>query len=202
MPIIPRIQRLFRCKELTMLQGWHASQISEQGVMRILAHLIAMKHIEDTWPKKFKDEEQSLRLSIDMDGVNPYSLQNTSYSICPIVVIKNNIPPWLSMKNEHLMLYLIVLGRRQVKNMDVYVQPLIDELKELWEGIHVYDVSRPIATERSFTLYDICAYTTPDYLGLGVCSGKLHVYLFVYICNNIVSHINLIHCNCFDLHDH
>ena len=59
------------------------------------------------------------------------------------------------MKNEHLMLALIVPGRRQVRNMDVYLQPLVDELKELWDGINVYDVSRPIAVERIFTLYCI-----------------------------------------------
>ena len=51
--------------------------------------------------------------------------------------IHNNIPPWLSVKNEHLMLALIVPGRRQVKNTDVYLQPLVDELKELWDGINV-----------------------------------------------------------------
>ena len=107
-----------------------------------------------------------------MDGINPYSLQNTNYYVWLVVVINNNIPPWLSVKNEHLMLALIVPGRRQVKNMDVYLQPLVDELKELWERIHVYDVSRPIATERSFTLYDICSYTTHDYLVLGVFSGN------------------------------
>ena len=39
------------------------------------------------------------------------------------------------MKNEDLMLSLIVPGRRQVKNMDVYLQPLIDEFNQLWEGI-------------------------------------------------------------------
>ena len=81
-----------------------------------------------------------------MEGVNTYSLQNTNYSIWPIVIINNNIPPWLSMKNEHIMLVLIVLGRRKVKNMDGYLQPLVDEFKELWEGIHVYNVSRPITT--------------------------------------------------------
>ena len=80
------------------------------------------------------------------------------------------------MKNEHLMLALIVPGRRLVKNMDVYLQPLVDELKELWDGINVYDVSRPIATERSFMLYGICAYTTHDYPGLRFFFGKLHVY--------------------------
>ena len=111
-----------------------------------------------------------------MDGVNPYSLQNTNYCVCPVVVINRDIPPWLSVKNEHLMLALIVPDRRQVKNMDVYLQPLVDELKELWDGINVYDVSRPITAKRSFMLYGICAYTIHDYTGLGYFSSKLHVY--------------------------
>ena len=60
MPIIPRIQRLFRCKELAMLQGWNASHRSELGVMGIQIDSIAMKKIEDAWPEKFKDEVRSL----------------------------------------------------------------------------------------------------------------------------------------------
>ena len=64
------------------------------------------------WPKKFKDGVRSLRLSIAMDGVNPYSLQNTKYSVWPVVVINKNIPPWLYVKNEHLMFAIIVPGRR------------------------------------------------------------------------------------------
>ena len=163
MPIISRIQRLFRCKELVMLQGWHASHKSELGFMRIPTDSISMKHIEDTWPKKFKDEVRNLRLSIAMDGINPYSLQNTSYSIWHIVVINNNIPPWLSVKNEHLMLALIVPNRRQVKNMDVYIQPLVYELKKLWDGINVYDVSRPILVERTeefYIVWHMCLHNT------------------------------------------
>ena len=143
--------------------------------MRIPTDSIAMKHIKDTWPKKLKDEVQSLRLNIAMDSVNPYSLQNTSYSIWPIVVINKNIPPWFSMNNEHIMLVLTFPGRRQVKNMDVYLQPLVDELKEFWDGINVYNVSRPIVAKRSFTLYGICAYTTHYYRGLGFFTSKLHV---------------------------
>jgi hypothetical protein len=81
-----------------------------------------------------------------MDGINPYSLQNANYYVWLVAVINKNTPPWLSIKNEHLMLALIVPGRRQVRNMDVYLKPLVDELKELWEGIHIYDVSRPIGT--------------------------------------------------------
>jgi hypothetical protein len=104
-----------------------------------------------------------------MDGFNPYSIQNTNYCVCPVVVINKNIPPWFLVKNEHLMLALIVPGRRQVKRMD---QLPIDEFKKLWEGILVYDVSIAIPMERYFMLYGICAYTMHNYLGLGVFSGK------------------------------
>jgi hypothetical protein len=58
--IILRIQRLFHCKQLAMLQGWHSSHISEIRVIRIPTDSIAMKHIEDTWPDKFKGEVWSL----------------------------------------------------------------------------------------------------------------------------------------------
>ena len=72
------------------------------------------------------------------------------------------------MKNENIMLALIFSCRRQVNNMDLYLQPLVDELEELWDWINVYDVSRPLTVERSFTLYGICSYTTHDYPGFRV----------------------------------
>ena len=125
-----------------------------------------MKHIEDTWPEKFMDEVQNLQLNITMDRINPYSLQNTNYYVFPIVLINNNKSPWLSMNNENLTFALIVSSRRQVKNMDIYLQPLVNQLKELWERINIYYVSRPITVERIFMLYGICAYTTHDYPSL------------------------------------
>ena len=35
-------------------------------------------------------------------------------------------------------------GKYIVKDMNVYIKPLIDELLKLWNGITMYDVSRPI----------------------------------------------------------
>jgi hypothetical protein len=86
------------------------------------------------------------------------------------------------VKNEHRILSLIVAGRRQGERIVVYLQPLINKFKKLWEGIHVYDVSIPIPMEMSFTLYGICAHTMQDYPGLGVFFGK-YVHRFVYIYN-------------------
>ena len=36
------------------------------------------------------------------------------------------------------------LGKYQVKDMNVYIESLIDELLKLWAGVTMYDISRPI----------------------------------------------------------
>jgi hypothetical protein len=93
-----------------MLQAWYSSQRSDIGVILIPTDSIDMNNIEDTCLDKFKYEVRSLQLSINVDGVNPYSLKNTNYYIWPVVVINKNIPQCLNVKNEHLILALIVLG--------------------------------------------------------------------------------------------
>ena len=36
------------------------------------------------------------------------------------------------------------LGKYQVKDMNVYIEPLIDELLKLWANITIYDICKPI----------------------------------------------------------
>ena len=77
-----------------------------------------------------------------MDGVNPYGLRSTTWSTWPVVLVNYNIPPWLCIKKGHLLLALLIPGKYKVKNMDVYLAPVVDELKQLWEGIPIQDLSR------------------------------------------------------------
>ena len=93
----------------------------------------AMKHIKEKWLEKFKDEPRSVRLGLTMDGVNPFSNQISTYSCWCIIIINYNIPSWISIRKEHLMLVAIVSGWKQVKHMDTYLEPIIDELQVLWK---------------------------------------------------------------------
>jgi hypothetical protein len=52
-----------------------------------------------------------------------------------------------------------------VKNMNVYIEPLIDELLKLWDDITMYDISRPIS-QRGFQFHGILTWTIQDALGL------------------------------------
>ena len=64
--------------------------------------------------------------------------------------------------------------------MDVYLEPLIDELEELWRGVMVVDVSRP-SSSRHFDLKVVLMWTMDDFLGYNNCSSKNSNYLSTLI---------------------
>lgn len=177
-PIIPRIRLMYGCKSIAGMLDWHAHHRSNDGKWRIPADSPAWKHIEDSWPE-FKREPRHLRLGLGMDGVNPFGLKSSSYSIWPVVLVNYNLPPHMAMKKGHVMLALLVPGKYKVKNMDVYLQPLIEELQELWRGIHVVDVSKP-PSFRNFIAKAILMWTIHDFPGYGECSG-MYFFSFVYV---------------------
>jgi hypothetical protein len=108
-PIIPRLQRLFRCESITQFMDYHARNISGDGVLRMLADGSAFREIEEKWAY-FKDETRNVRLSLANDDVNPFRDLRSIYSVWTIFVINDNIPPWMSIKREHIMLTMIVRG--------------------------------------------------------------------------------------------
>ncbi|XP_070014237.1 uncharacterized protein [Nicotiana sylvestris] len=73
------------------------------------------------------------------------------YSILPVVLISYNLPPWLCMEKENFILSMFIPGPESHGDaIDVYLQPLIEELKELWEsGVETFDAS----TRQNFLLH-------------------------------------------------
>ena len=57
------------------------------------------------------------------------------------------------------------LGKYQVKDMNVYIEPLIDELIQLWHGITMYDITKPIKLKR-FQCRGMLVWTIHDVPGL------------------------------------
>ena len=118
---------MFRCKEIANLMSWHADNKSTDGTMRVPSDSPSWKHIDSKWPM-FERQPRHLRLGLGMDGVNPFGLCSTKWSTWPVVLVNYNIPPWMSIKKPHLILCLLILGKRKVKDMSIYLAPLIDEL--------------------------------------------------------------------------
>ena len=143
-PIIPRFKRMFKSESTAELLTWHAKRRSEDDLMRHPADSPSWRNIDYRWPE-FGSEARNLRLTLVADGINPHNNGlNNRYRCWSVVLTTYNLPPWLCMKRKFLMLTILVSGPHEPgNNLDVYLQPLIDDLKKLWEEgePNVYDAS-------------------------------------------------------------
>ncbi|XP_073139065.1 uncharacterized protein [Henckelia pumila] len=167
-PPIPRFQRMFRNKMISKELTWHSDERIRDGYLRHPADAPSWKLVDCKWPD-FASEKRNLRLAISADGVNPHSLMSSAYSCWPILMVTYNLPPWLCMKRKFMMLTLLISGPRQPGNdIDVYLEPLIDDLKCLWDtGVEAYDAYR----EESFSLKAVLLWTINDFPAYGNMSG-------------------------------
>ena len=75
----------------------------------------------------------------------------------------------MCMKSEYSILSLLIPGSRSPGNdIDIYLQPLIDELKLLWEsGVETYDASR----NETFQMRAALMWTISDFPAYAMLSG-------------------------------
>ncbi|XP_071695448.1 uncharacterized protein [Rutidosis leptorrhynchoides] len=163
------LQRLYMTPESTAVMRWHADSYTKDGFMRHPADSPTWKTIDHTYPN-FARELRNVRLGLASDGFNPFGNMNVSHSIWPVVLMPyNNLPPWMCMKKPYLFLTLLIPGPLAPgNNIDVYLQPLIEELKELWEtGVETYDAS----TKNTFNMRARLLWTINDFPAYANLSG-------------------------------
>ena len=74
-------------------------------------------------------DPRNQRVAISMDGFNPFGMTTTQYSCWPLFFMPLNLP-LESLCKKHIFPTLIILGPNYPgKNMNVYMQPLWDDLK-------------------------------------------------------------------------
>ena len=79
----------------------------------------------------------------------------------PVLLFPYNFPPWMSMKVPYIFMTLLIPGLKGLGNdIDVYLRPLIDELKTLWDnGVDTYDVSK----SQNFQMKAAVMWTVNDF---------------------------------------
>ncbi|XP_013688786.1 uncharacterized protein LOC106392524 [Brassica napus] len=167
-PIKDRFRRMFRSKRMAEDLRRHYTNAAEDGTMRHPVDSISWAQVNDKWPD-FAADPRNLRLGISTDGMNPFSMQNTNHSTCPVLLVNYNTPPTMCIKAENIMFTLLIPGTTApCNNIDVYLAPLIDDLKYLWaEGIEVYDSF----AKEYFKLRALLLWSISDYPALGTLSG-------------------------------
>jgi hypothetical protein len=149
---------------------WHEEHRKKDGILRHHAD----SPLWDAFDKKhsqFAADSRNIRLAFATDGFNPFRTMNVSYSVWPGICIPFNFPPSMCMKQSNFILSYLILGRNAPgSDMDLYCQPLIYDLLDMFEhGVRTYDASRG----EYFQLRAAVLWTIIDFPGLGYVSGSV-----------------------------
>ncbi|GJX92389.1 hypothetical protein Tco_0345715 [Tanacetum coccineum] len=149
---------------------WHATgKCTEPGKMQHPVDGRAWKNFDTKYPN-FAKEPRNVRLGLAADGFNPFGNLSQAYSMWPVILTTYNLPPWLCMKESSFMLTLLIPGPKSPgKDIDVYLRPLIDDLKVLWalKGVETIDV----ATGQKFNMRAMVLWTINDFPARSSLSG-------------------------------
>jgi hypothetical protein len=140
MPLAPRVKRLFLSINTARHMRWHKEhELEDTHVMTHTSNSDAWKALVD-FDLEFASEVRNIRIGLVTDGFTPFNTNVASYSCWHVFVIPYNLPPHLCMKYDYMCLSLIIPSPYHPgKGMNVMMQPLIDDLKKLWEGVEAYN---------------------------------------------------------------
>ncbi|XP_057740133.1 uncharacterized protein LOC130957283 [Arachis stenosperma] len=190
-PIIPRLRRLFMCSKTTASLRWHDDERVKDGTLKHPADRLAWKNL-DKIDEEFTKESRNIRLGLSSDGFNPIRSMNISRSTWPVMLMVYNLPPWMCMKPEYCMFSLLIpVPQSPGKDIDVYLQPLIEDLKLLWEkGVETHDASK----NETFQMRAALLWTINDFPACAMLSGwSTKGKLACPCCNKNTSSLQLKH---------
>ncbi|KAL0444184.1 UNVERIFIED_CONTAM: hypothetical protein Slati_2141100, partial [Sesamum latifolium] len=132
LPLIPQLQRLYASPMTAKHMTWHACHQTEEGSMCDPSDAEAWRHFDKSYPD-FAVEPRNVRLALCNDGFAPHGQYGRTYSCWPIILTPYNFPPGMCMKLEYMFLTMVIPDPSNPKCcIDVYLEPLIKELLQLW----------------------------------------------------------------------
>jgi hypothetical protein len=120
---------------------------------------------------EFMDDAWNLRFGLSRDDMNPFGEQSCSHSTWPMTLCIYNLSPWLCIKQKFIMMPVLIQGPKQPGNdIDVYLRPLVEKLKQVWqnEGVRVWDEYK----QEEFDLRALLFVTINDWPALHNLSGQ------------------------------
>ncbi|XP_042432996.1 uncharacterized protein LOC122019608 [Zingiber officinale] len=168
LPLIPRLKRLYASAYTCEHMTWHAKNHCIDGKMAHPSHGEAWKHFDRTY-SSFASDPRNVRLGLCTDGFSPFGHQSTPYSCWPVIITVYNLPPWMCMQKPFMFLNMVIPGPKSPgKNIDVFLHPLIDELRELWTTrVQTYDV----CSKQNFQMKAALLWTISDFPAYAMLSG-------------------------------
>ncbi|KAL0423401.1 UNVERIFIED_CONTAM: hypothetical protein Sradi_0874900 [Sesamum radiatum] len=147
---------------------WHTTHQTAEGSMCRTSNVEAWKHFDRMYPD-FTKELRNVRLGLCTDGFAPHDQYDRTYSCWPVIITPYNLSPGRYMSFEYMFLMMVIPGLSNLKRLiDVYLEPLIEELLQLWHvGVRTYDH----ATNRASMIRAALMWTMNDLPVYGIASG-------------------------------
>ena len=182
MPLTPRVKRLFLSKKTARHMRWHKEGVRENNQVMMHPSDAEAWKVLDKFDPEFARDARNVRIGLATDGFTPFTENAASYSCWPVFAIPYNLPPALCMKYEFMFLCLIIPGPDHPgSRLNMMLKPLVDELKQLWEGVEAYDCYK----KQKFNLRVAYLWSIHDFMAYGIFSGwSVHGRLTCPICAN------------------
>nr|CAK26784.1 TPA: transposase domain-containing protein [Phakopsora pachyrhizi] len=132
----------------------------------------------------------SLAFSLYIDWFNAFGKSSRSASIGPIVLACLNLPPEERLKPENIYIAAIIPGPNEPTGpqLNHLLVPLINKLKELWKGVHLFPTSKD---DSGTTIRVVVLTAIADVVAMRKLTGFIS-HSENYFCNFCTIHKDLI----------
>ena len=115
----------------TQLKIWFGIVPDNPKIVRWFIPLMVLHGKNSIWSiLTSRGNPRNIHLGLAADGFNLFGNMCNPHSTWPVILTTYNLPPWLCMKESSFMLTLLIPGPKAPrKDLDVFLRPLVDELK-------------------------------------------------------------------------
>jgi hypothetical protein len=142
MSVTSRLKQLYLSEEIAKQMRWHKEEKRDSEDNDIMSYPADSEAWEalDRFDPEFARDPSSVRLALLTYSFQLHSNYSSMYSCWPIFIMPYNLPLNKCPKQDFIFLALVIPGpKEQKKKMNIFFCSLMEEMKELWQGVAAYD---------------------------------------------------------------
>jgi hypothetical protein len=150
-PLTPRLQRMYESKDLALKMRYRVLH-EQDRINDKLTDVFDGSHYQKLLGKditvmgfkgfgaKYFEGERDVALGLSTDGFAPF--RRRRHSAWPILIFNYNLPPSVRFHQENILPIGVIPGPKAVRDINSFLEPLVDELVQLAAGMPALDAHK------------------------------------------------------------